>query len=119
MLNFLMEWMVAAVAAWGLGETCRHGSLFENLRARLEARGGLLHEWISCGFCFSHWTAALTSALAVALFEAEVGPETGLRLFLVWVCATRLSNVLNDVFYPTSRLDKEPVIEYQDHDEQS
>lgn len=114
MISFLMEWLVAAVAAWALGEVVRHGSIFEGFRARLEARGGLAHEWINCGFCFSHWTAGITTACAIALFEADVDVSMLLRFFLVWLCAVRTSNVLNDVLYKTSRLSKEEEITYDD-----
>ena len=90
--------VIAILAAWQVGETFRHGSIFERLRGKIEARGSFWSELISCGFCFSHWSSAFVVLLVVLHFLCVGFWENNIFIYtLLWLAIIRSSNLLNDI----------------------
>lgn len=105
MISFWMLFVMTALSTWQIGESFRHGSIFESVRARIESRGDAWAEWVQCGFCFSHAAAALAVFLAgghvaVTRYGMAFNPFTAV---LLWLSAIRTANVLNDVLKPYCR----------------
>ena len=116
MLKVVTEIVISFLAAWALTETARHGTILERPRAWLEARGGLIAEWISCGFCFSHWAAFLSSGASLYVFEEFWDSKTIIKLLLVWLCSIRLSNLGNDLTHCWCRTPRMEEIKFDAED---
>jgi len=98
LIPVLLQLILVVLAAWHLTEVIRHGSLFSSFRAWIESRGSFWSELIDCGFCFSHWPAAVVVVLfaghlVISSWGWELNP---LFLLLLWLATVRLSNLLND-----------------------
>ena len=97
-----LKLVVAALAAWQLVETLRHGSLFRELRRwgnrNLERRGllGLWAKFVGCAFCQSHW--APLGPWAVLCW----GP-TWMQFLVVCLALTRLSQLASDASHGFNR----------------
>lgn len=90
---------LVGLANWQTVETLHHGSILEEKKAELQAKGGFLGKLISCPFCMSHWTSFLLSASAIA---ANAGWDIFSLKNLIYtllfsLSATRVSNVANDL----------------------
>lgn len=97
---------MTALSTWQIGESVRHGSIFESLRARVESWRDPWPEWIQCGFCFSHAAAAAATLLAVGHVVAAAYCGWTFNVFtaaLIWLSALRAANVMNDFFKPWTR----------------
>jgi hypothetical protein len=88
----ITAFVLAALANWQMVETFHHGSLFEGVRARLEAKPGLLSDLMLCPFCLSHWTGVVVTSLAWVPLQF---PLWWAPIF--WLAVVRVSNVLNDL----------------------
>lgn len=107
-----MAWLLflSVVANWQLVETIHHGEIFAGMRARFEARGGLLAELVGCPYCLSHWTAALVTGVSVGSLISNPGSIDWWLVPLFWLAVIRLSNLANDCAHAvcrTPRLEKE------------
>jgi len=95
-LLLIFAWTV--LASWQAVETFHHGSLFEQLRARLESRRDRISELAGCPFCLSHWTGM---ALAALSFVYQTWGQPPLPIWLVFpayaLAVIRASQWLNDV----------------------
>ena len=97
--------ILASVATCQLTETFRHSSVFAGLRARIEARSPFWSELVGCGFCFSHWAAAMLVLLIAGhlLVSSSQWLVDPCLLTLVWLAAIRGANLLNDLTKAWSR----------------
>jgi hypothetical protein len=97
--------VLAIVSTCQLTETFRHSSLLRGLRAWVESRGPFWEELVGCGFCFSHWAAAI----AVLLLSGHwIVSSAGLAfspflVIMLWLSAIRGANLLNDLTKQWSR----------------
>lgn len=98
-----LQIVMVLMAACQITETARHGALFQPLRARLESCSAFLNDAINCGFCFSHWAAALAVLLLVGHHLWPITPVDPFLCTLVWLSATRGANLLNDLTKKWSR----------------
>ena len=99
--------ILGALANWQAAETLRHGEIFAKLRAYIEARGGFLADLYACGFCLSHWSGMVVTALIFPFVYAK--PLDSLLLPVLWLAVVRLSQLGNDWGYGfcrTPRLNK-------------
>lgn len=99
-------WAMTVLSTWQIGESIRHGSIFESFRARVESWRAPWPDWIQCGFCFSHASAAAATMLTVGHVLLATRYSWTFNVFtaaLVWLSAIRAANTLNDVFKPWSR----------------
>lgn len=108
--------VLVIVSACQLTETFRHGSIFSRLRAWLENRGPFWEGLVTCGFCFSHWAAAIAILLFLLhnLMLAKGYILNPFFLILLWLTAIRGANLLNDLTKKWSRSpssDRIPAIE--------
>lgn len=96
-IRLLLTFMLAAVANWQAIETFHHGSIFEQLRARLESRRDWISELIGCPFCLSHWTGTAFAALSFVYSTWEHLLSPVWLVFPAYVLAViRASQWLND-----------------------
>lgn len=100
-----LQIVLAAVSACQLTETFRHGSILARFRAWLESRGPFWEELVGCGFCFSHWAAAIAVLLLLGhnLMDSAGFTYNPFLLTLVWLVVIRGANLLNDMTRQWSR----------------
>lgn len=106
--ELLLFFPVAVLANWQVLETWRHGSIFTEWRARLEAKPSWFHDLLLCTFCFGHHTGLVIGSVAwIALFN--ITPET-VKYCWLWplycLAITRSSQWLNDFFHDSNRTPK-------------
>lgn len=96
--------VIAVTCAGGLAEVIRHGSIFEEWRSRHETANTRLKPLLMCGFCFSHWSAAITVVLMTPwiVWPGRWWAYPG-YLTAIWFSVTRLSNLVNDLSYRYNR----------------
>jgi len=105
-LDALLFTLVAALATWQAIEIWRHGSIFHDWRARLEAREeGFFTDLLLCAFCLSPWVGTLS---VIAVFSLAFGSDNFEWHYLAAVpflglAAARLANLLNDLGRPYCR----------------
>ncbi len=106
----MMELLIAALATWQAVEIWHHSTLFADLRARVEVRGGFLAALLGCPFCTSVWVALAAAALSRVPVAA---------LLVEALAVSRLANLGNDVFHAWCRTPREtlatPAGEDEDH----
>jgi len=74
--------------------TVQKAELFDGLRGRLEASGGVLSDMVLCPECFSFW-AALWSSLVVLNFVPTESLRTSVAASLViWMLAVLVCQLL-------------------------
>jgi hypothetical protein len=96
-IRLLLTFMLAAVANWQAIETFHHGSIFEQLRARLESRRDWISELTGCPFCLSHWTGLAFATLSFVYSTWEHLSSPVWLVFPAYVLAViRASQWLND-----------------------
>jgi len=100
--ELLLAAPMAVLANWQVLEIWRHGSLFTGIRARLEARGGIVAELLLCTFCLSNWTAATLAALILC---RRFGASWDALMWwpVLTLAIARASNVLNDLTHSACR----------------
>ena len=116
----LFDFMLVALCACQLTEVVRHGSIFAPTRAYLEAKSDFLSKLISCGFCFSHWAAAVSICLLGLHYSWVKVPVVPVDIFygiLLWLAATRVANLLNDFTKPWSRTPTEELVWHEPTEE--
>ena len=95
-LLLIFAWTV--LANWQVIETFHHGSLFEQLRARLESRRDRISELAGCPFCLSHWTGLALAALSFIYSTWGCPLQPIWFVFPAYVLSVvRVSQWLNDV----------------------
>ena len=102
---FWFQVVLAAVSTCQLTETFRHGAIFSRARAWVESRGQFWDELVNCGFCFSHWAAAIAILLLsghwlISPLGLAIDPFLAI---MVWLTAIRGANLLNDFTKTWSR----------------
>lgn len=127
----IAEVIIAGLAVWQIVEIWRHGSIFADLRARVELwEDGWLRGLLLCGFCLPPWVAwfLVTPPL---LFEKallsldDLWRSPGLILHVwQWIvlgfAAARLANLGNDLAHSWCRTpgrDQEALFEDTDNEE--
>jgi hypothetical protein len=112
-LDIALHLLVLMLATNQIVETYRHGAIFANLRAKVEvSRWAFVKELTGCAFCFSHWIAGLLVmwwVLSFLLISASGWQPLAVIIWrspLYWLAVTRLSHLLNDLWYPFSRTPK-------------
>lgn len=99
---YLICWLLPTAAAnWAAVETLHHGSIFDNPRAWLQARGGFINDLVSCPFCLSHWTAMALTASVFAVLVTDW--KYGALAPVYWLAVVRGSNLCNDYFHDKCR----------------
>lgn len=99
-----LQIVMVLLAACQITEVVRHGALFQSARARIESLGPFFSDAINCGFCFSHWAAALATLLLVGHHLIRpILPVDPFLCALVWLSTTRGANLLNDLTRKWSR----------------
>lgn len=103
-----MNWfylVVATLASGAVVEFFRHSQLVEEWRLRWNTTANFTSRLMRCGFCLSHWTAAVV----FLLFFSPVlvfGQSRVTELFMVpaYILAiTRLSNLISDLSHAYRR----------------
>lgn len=111
----LLLLLLLPLASGQLTETLRHGSIFGWLRAwgawavrQRGLRGALVYplQVFTCGFCLSHWTAAVAVGLAVGTLWIPA-----LEWVLVWLAVIRVSNFISDAWHPIRRTADKSILE--------
>lgn len=92
-----IELVLLALATMHIVEVYHHGSIFADLRARLQSStSGFVRDLAGCMFCLSTWVGAV----AIVLWTLEI---LWLRLLLCAFAVTRLANLMNDLSHPFNR----------------
>lgn len=93
----LLTFVWSVLANWQTVETFHHGSIFEQLRARLESRRDWISELTGCPFCLSHWTGLALAALGFVYSTWDRPPLPIWLIFPAYALAViRASQWLND-----------------------
>lgn len=105
-VKLLLVFPLAVLANWQMLETWRHGGIFQEIRARLEAKPPVW--WVDlllCTFCLSHWTALGLTLVVFNEFQFP-GHYQYMLVPVYSLAVTRLSNACNDLFYKHCRTPK-------------
>ena len=103
-----IEMTLAVLCVSQILEVWRHGSIFEETRAKLEAGyyvtpDGFLYRLLSCMFCLSVW---VTGAVVLLLSIRPLLPlwlQWPVNFLMVSAGLTRAANIVHDLARPWSR----------------
>jgi len=103
-----LELVVAVLFTSEVLEVWRHGSIFEDLRARLEAGffgnpDSFIVRLLSCSFCLSVWVAGFSMLLLASRSYLWTGLGQTAVFLMYCGAVARLANILHDVVRPFSR----------------
>ena len=103
-----LEMILATLLVTEILEVWRHGSIFAELKAKLEAGwlyapDGFFAQLLSCMFCLSVWVSGAVVLLLAVRPLLPAPYSIGVHFFLCAGALARASNILHDLHRPLSR----------------
>jgi hypothetical protein len=93
-----LDLIIAVLATMAMTEVLLHDHRLDTVKLVIEVNGPTwLNQLVNCGWCLSHWSAAIVTACVFLPDLVTASAWCYPRYAVIWLAVTRAANISHDV----------------------